>query len=120
MNSRRNGSANMPDGIRLDSHILKNRVAEVVAARLKEPWPPYPIVGKEIVVIHHGPVSNLDVEFVRGLVESKFWECAKELCALGIDPAVGDFSVTEGDIGNAPDGAPAVRFMLLWKPKEAR
>ena len=108
-------------GIDLGLHLVRNRVGEIITARLAEPLPAMPECVEEIVVVQpDSNAKNVNVDFVRRYAESKMWSLIRDVRGLGGDERDGDFTLDEGVLGKTVDkGLPCVRFMLTWKPRAA-
>ena len=119
--NRMNGKANLEalrGGVNLECNLLKNRVGEIFAARMREPFDRVPVVGEIVQITHRGDVKNVDVDVVRGSLENKRWEIIKTLRSLGIDESEGEWECQEHSVGMTQDGNPTVRFLLTWTQRD--
>lgn len=118
---KRNGLPRIPTApgaILLAGSMLRDRVAEIITARMKQPFPdPSGPVSMGMQVSCNGPAEQVDAAAVRARVEQVRWDIVKELRSRGIDPSSGDFTVDGGQGGHTPDGTPACAFNLTWTPR---
>lgn len=115
----------MPDkprlngALRLDGYMLKSRVAEILKARLEEPFPVSPVVVRNIIITHGGTPNTVDVRVVEQELTNKVYEIRAQLHAIGVSMEDdGKLELGEGSVGAAQDGTPGVGFPLIWKPRE--
>ena len=119
--NRMNGKPNLDalrGGVNLECNILKNRVGEIFAARMREPFDRVPVVGEIVQITHRGDIKKVDVDVVRGSLENKRWEIIKTLRSLGIDESEGEWACEEHSVGMTQDGNPTVRFLLTWTQRD--
>ena len=100
--------------VNLQAAILAKRVKEIAEATIKRPLPAAPVVREDVVINQTGDASLLDVDFVIDHVNAKRWQIMAKLGILGIDPAVGEWSLVEVGYGEDAQRRLVAHFVLTW------
>ncbi len=101
----------------LESNMLKNRVKEILEARMREGFDGPPVIVQALSVTHKGPLDQIDVNYVRNLMEQQYYAIRARLNALGIDHTTGVYKIDEGRTGRGSEGQPGCQFTVAWIPK---
>lgn len=106
-------------GTILQASMLRTRVGEIIAARMKQGFEaPKGEIAVTMTVTFGGDPQNVDVEAVKARVYQTWWDITSELGKRGVDPSSGEFTIDpDAKCGVNGQGVPSVAFVMRWKPK---
>lgn len=110
--------------VRLDSSLLRDRVREIMDARLSAPFAPAheSEVSESMTVAYGGQASSVNVDVVRDRVEQSRWSLIATLRARGVTQEqidAGEFAIEGWRTGQTPQGVPACMAVLRWRPRKS-